>query len=181
MKSGSSILAALPLTLACAGVFADTGTGSVPAAALQNCALISTAPERLACYDRLAGRAPPVGTPAPAASGAAVSAAGTAAAAAAAVAPKPPPAPAADSFGLYAAEHPPAPAPAATLSAKVVGLGSSAGGHPTVALEGGQLWELDEADPLLAHGDLVSIKRAALGSFLLTTPKGRVHRAHRLH
>ena len=179
MKPGASILAALPLTLACAGVFADAGSGSVSAAALQNCALISTAPERLACYDKLAGRAPQVGTPAPVASGVAVAAAGTAAAAAV-VAPKPPP-PAADSFGLYAAEHPAAPAPAATLSAKVVGLGSSAGGHPTVALEGGQLWELDEADPLLAHGDLVTIKRAALGSFLLTTPKGRVHRAHRLH
>lgn len=174
MKSRALILPALPLTLACAGALADTGT-IVPAAALQNCALISTAPERLACYDKLAGRAPHVLTRVPAASGGAVSPAGTAAAA------TKPPAPSPDSFGLYAAEHPAAPAPAATLSAKVVGLGSSAGGHPTVALEGGQLWELDEADALLADGDLVTIKRAALGSYLLTTPRGRVHRAHRLH
>jgi len=180
MKSRALILPALPLTLACAGVFADTGNSSVPAAALHDCAVISTASERLACYDKLAARASRGGTtPPPAPSGGALAPAGTVAAAAAA-APKPP-APAADSFGLYAAEHPAAPAPAATLSARVVGLGSSAGGHPTVALEGGQLWELDEADPLLADGDLVTIKRAALGSFLLTTPKGRVHRAHRLH
>jgi hypothetical protein len=179
MKPRALILPALPLTLACAGVFADSGTSGVSAAALHDCAVISTASERLACYDKLAARAPQAGTTAPAPSGRALAPAGTVAAAAAG-APKPP-APAADSFGLYAAEHPAAPTPAATLSARVVGLGSSAGGHPTVALEGGQLWELDEADPLLADGDLVTIKRAALGSFLLTTPKGRVHRAHRLH
>lgn len=179
MKSPSLMLSAFTLPLVWAGgAFAHAGAGSVPAAALQNCAAISTAAERLACYDKLAGRAPQVAaTPAPVS--AAPAPAGTAASGAAAL-PRPA-APSPDSFGLYAAEHPAAPTPAATLSAKVIGVGSSPGGRPTVALEGGQLWELDEADPLLADGDLVTIKRAALGSFLLTTPKGRVHRAHRLH
>ena len=104
-----------------------------------------------------------------------MAAAGAGAAAAAATPP------AKDSFGLYAAEHPVAPAPASSVTLKVVGTGASAGGHPTVSLEGGQLWELDEADPLLHAGDQVSIKRATLGSFLMTTPSGRTHRAHRLH
>jgi hypothetical protein len=85
-----------------------------------------------------------------------------------------------ESFGLYGAEHPTAPTPAALLTAKVVGLGVGGNGRPTVSLDGGQLWELDSADPLLANGDSVTIARAALGSFLMTTPHGRTHRVHRL-
>ncbi|HUX74075.1 MAG TPA: hypothetical protein VMV25_09330 [Steroidobacteraceae bacterium] len=49
-----------------------------------------------------------------------------------------------------------------------------------MTLEGGQLWELYDADPLLAIGDLVTIHRAALGSFLMYTPTGRRHRVERL-
>jgi hypothetical protein len=50
----------------------------------------------------------------------------------------------------------------------------------TVTLEGGQLWELEDADPLLAAGDTVTIARASFGSFLLETPSKRSHRARRL-
>jgi hypothetical protein len=50
----------------------------------------------------------------------------------------------------------------------------------TVTLEGGQLWELDDADPLLAVGETVSISRAALGSFLMETSTKRTHRVRRL-
>ena len=53
-------------------------------------------------------------------------------------------------------------------------------GNMTVGLEGGQVWMLDMLDPILAKGDSVTIKRGKLGSFLLSTPTGRVHRAHRL-
>jgi hypothetical protein len=49
-----------------------------------------------------------------------------------------------------------------------------------VALEGGQVWELEEADPLLAVGDTVTLRRAALGSFMMGTPAKRSHRARRL-
>jgi hypothetical protein len=49
-----------------------------------------------------------------------------------------------------------------------------------VYLEGGQLWELDDADPLLGAGDSVTIRRAAFGSYLMTTRDGRTHRTHRL-
>ena len=59
-------------------------------------------------------------------------------------------------------------------------MGSAANGHPTVALEGGQLWELDDRDALLANGDAVTIRRAAFGSFLMTTSTGRTLRVHRL-
>jgi hypothetical protein len=50
----------------------------------------------------------------------------------------------------------------------------------TVTLEGGQLWELDEGDPLLTVGDTVDIRRAALGSFMMETPSKRTHRVRRL-
>jgi hypothetical protein len=69
---------------------------------------------------------------------------------------------------------------AASLNAPVVALGKSASGRMTVALAGGALWELDEPDPLLAVGDVVTITRAALGSYLLHTPSQRSHRARRL-
>jgi hypothetical protein len=170
-----------------AALAAPQAPAVVPAASLKACATIAAPTERLACYDQLAagtasGAAAPAAVAAPQAPASApvhaavpVAAAGAAAAAAAATPP------AKDSFGLYAAEHPVAPAPASSVTLKVVGTGASAGGHPTVSLEGGQLWELDEADPLLHAGDQVSIKRATLGSFLMTTSSGRTHRAHRLH
>jgi hypothetical protein len=62
----------------------------------------------------------------------------------------------------------------------VIAFGRHADGKPTVALEGNGLWELDDTDSLLAVGDLVTIKRSALGSFMLTTPTKRTHRVHRL-
>lgn len=86
----------------------------------------------------------------------------------------------ADTFGLYAAEHPTAPRGAESISATVVAFGASATGRQTLTLDGGGLWELEERDPLLAIGASVTIQRAAFGSFLLTTPNGRTHRVRRL-
>ena len=111
----------------------------VPASALHACAVISAAGERLVCYDQLAGRASAApSSPEPA--GRAGLPPTTAA---------PPSSPAAaptGSFGLYHAEHPAAPPPAPSLTGRIVGMGAAANGHPTVALEGGQLWELDDRD-----------------------------------
>jgi hypothetical protein len=167
----------LPLVFLGTTALADVQNAaeSVSANALKACAAIGTPTERLACYDKLAGRAP---APAAVAQSATVTAPAAAPAPPAAGAP---PAPPKESFGLYSAEHPAAPKAAAVLTAKIVGLGAGANGHPLVTLDGGQLWELDSADPLLAAGDSVSIKRATLGSFIMTTPSGRTHRAHRLH
>ncbi|HSY44885.1 MAG TPA: hypothetical protein VK800_02440 [Steroidobacteraceae bacterium] len=176
---------------------ADADTpATVPQSALHACAIIAAASERLSCYDRLSGRAAQSATAAapppaaPAAPPAAVQASSAAAAPPTAVQTSPaaaaPPAaagaaavPPKESFGLYAAEHPP-PRVASSLQARVVALGNSASGRMTVALEGGQLWELDDADPLLAVGETVSIHRAALGSFLMQTATKRTHRVHRL-
>jgi hypothetical protein len=177
----------------------------VPQSALRACASIVADAERLACYDRLvtpAGAnpapAPAAATPpavvapssaAPAAAPPAVVAPPSAAPAAAppAVVVPPSAAPAAappptQSFGMYAAEHPkpPVAVAAAALEAAVVALGTSPSGKMTVQFEGGALWELEEADPLLAVGDVVTINRAALGSYLMHTPTRRTHRVRRL-
>ena len=116
--------------------------------------------------------------PAPAAASAAPAAGTTAASAATATAAAAPPPK--ESFGLYTAEHPTAPAVTQSLDDRVVATGASASGRMTVTLASGALWELDDVDPLLAVGDVVSIRRAALGSFLLETPTKRTHRARRL-
>ena len=154
-----------------AALAAAADVAPVPAAALRACAAISAPTKRLECYDQLAASLATSPALAPAA---------------AAPPPVPPAAPATptvpakESFGLYAAEHPAAPPATASLAAIVAGLGVSATGYPTVTLEGGQVWELDSADPVLVSGDSVTIKRAAFGSFLMTTTKGRTHRVHRL-
>jgi hypothetical protein len=78
-----------------------------------------------------------------------------------------------------AEEHPPAPRVESLITGKVISMGISSSGRSTVTLEGNQVWELDSADPVLANGDVVTVKRGALGSFILTTPAGRLHRVHR--
>jgi hypothetical protein len=49
-----------------------------------------------------------------------------------------------------------------------------------VHLGNGQTWTLDDGPVLLRAGDTIVIKRAALGSFLMTTPTNRVYRVRRL-
>jgi hypothetical protein len=160
-----SLLAASNAALA----VAPGPAASVPMAELKACAALGTPTERLTCFERLAGRAPAV-----------ADAPSSAAAPPSPAAPPSAAAPPKESFGLYQAEHPAPPKPAAAFTGKVVGLGVGANGRPTVEIEGGQLWELDRADPLLAKGDSVTINRGTLGSFLMTTPSGRIDRLRRL-
>jgi hypothetical protein len=140
-------------------------------AELKGCASIGATAERLACFNQLAERAAST-TGAP--SGLAGTAASRAEPPPTAVTPK-------KSFGLYAAEHPVPPKTESSHSAKIVAVGTSSSGRPTVTLEGEELWELDAPDPLLAEGNSVLITRGTFGSFLLTTPTGRVHRVLRIH
>lgn len=148
---------------------------------LKKCADLNEPSQRLACYDQVAERPQAAGAVLPQASPAAKatppgSAPATAAASAAPAAPV-----SKESFGLYTAEHPPAPPRVeALISAKVISIGISSSGRSTVTLEGDQVWELDSADPVLKNGDTVTVKRGTLGSFILTTAAGRLHRAHRI-
>jgi hypothetical protein len=153
--------------------------GAAPAT-LQDCSAIADPSVRLSCYDRLAGRPAAAGAPS---AGGAVRAVATPSSPAAAPATPPAAAPQAssESFGKYQAEHPQAPTVASQLEAQVLSVGTGSNGRMTVALQGGALWELDEADPLLVSGDTVIITRASLGSYLMHTPQKRLHRVRRLH
>jgi hypothetical protein len=176
----SAFAAAVLAVLAPAALSAGAPAPTVSEAALRACAGLDSDADRLACYDHLAGRGVPrAAAPLPDHSATASATAVTAAA------PSAPPAsapPSAQTFGLYAAEHPKAPpaAAAASLEGRVLSVGASASGRMTVLLEGGALWELDDADPLLAAGETVTVTRAVLGSYIMHTPSRRTHRARRL-
>jgi len=143
---------------------------SVPMSALKKCADIVSIQERVACYDQLAER------PATGERAATAEHPGTAERAATPVAAAPK-----ETFGLYSAEHPhPNVAKAAAVTLKIASIANGSSGHPIATMEGDQVWELDGPDPLLKSGDTVTIDRGVLGSFIMTTPAGRIHRLHRL-
>jgi hypothetical protein len=178
------------LTLAIAAALAAVGTARAaggPQEDLAACGAIADPTERLACYDRVAGRPATPAAPAAGAPKAAPAAPQPVAPAQPAVAPaQAAPAPAqaqgaaaAASFGAYQSEHPVTQV-AESLTARVSAMGKTIDGQPTVTLEGGALWLLDEVDPLLAVGDTITIKRGVFGSFLLETATKRVHHVRRI-
>lgn len=154
---------------------ASAATPLTPAA-LANCAAIAAPDSRLACYDALAGRTTPTAPSAPLAAAAprapvAVTAPVAPVAPAAPIAPSNP-----QNFGLTQAQLQPA-APAApkgtdSIEARIAGMVDNPLGRSRVVLDNGQTWVFTEVteNMRLSVGDTVTIKRAALGSFLLTTP-----------
>jgi hypothetical protein len=135
------------------------------------CAALGVDSERLQCYDLLAARlhadkklhadknhlSPPV-----------------------------PPAPARELFGLRAAPEKPAPKPLErvelnSVSARVTSVRQRPQGGVLVQLDNGQLWQqLGNRDLLLEVGDNVTISRAVLGSFSITTPHKRIAKVTRI-
>jgi hypothetical protein len=165
--------------------------------ALAPCVDISSSADRLACYDKLAGRvsapktlvaAPSTAAPSTAApSAAAPAAAAPSAVASVAAVPAPAAAPTEEDFGrskvrkARAAANSGAPPEIKSITAKVAAFGRSPNGRSRVTLDNGQIWEYqDDPDPLLSIGDSVTIKRARLGSFLLQTPAKLSHRVSRI-
>jgi hypothetical protein len=183
-------------------ILAACAAGGAPAKdtdvrnALAPCIDISSSANRLACYDKLAGRvsapnaapvaASPAATSPAAASPAAASPAATSPAAAAPVtaAPAPAAAPTEEDFGrskVRKAASSGAPPEIKSITAKVAAFGRSPNHRTQVTLDNGQIWEYqDDPDPLLSIGDSVTIKRATLGSFILQTPTKLSHRVSRI-
>lgn len=176
------------LLVICIRGYAVAGTADDPVAGLSRCAATADRDDRLACYDGLASRyAQPnrkttavVPPPASAATPATPASAATLASAAAKVPAMEPKA----EFGLTVAQlrkEPDAPVKPQSIDGVVTGFGTSSLGRPVVRLDNTQSWELlDELDPLLSPGDKVTIRRATMGSFLLTTPTKRMHRVRRI-
>ncbi len=157
--------------------------------ALAPCSAISSDADRVACYDKLAGRVPvpkarpslaaPVPAPAAPVAAAPVPAPATPVEAA----PVPAAAPTEEDFGrskLQMAAR--SPAGIKTVTAKVAAFGRSPNLRPQVTLDNGQIWEYQDApDPLLSIGDSVIVKHGTLGSFLLLTPAKYSHRVRRIN
>jgi len=182
------LLAALAL---CAPAALHAGSGTDDG--LARCRAIGADAQRLACYDALAGRAPPPSPPAPAlpaAAGAPAAApAATTAVAAAATAAGASPGPAAPAaapaptpeelFGLDPARSDARVRDAAgigrveELPLRVAEVRRDATGKAVLGFDNGQAWaQLDTTPVRLAPGDAVVIRRAAFGSYLLMPATG---------
>lgn len=147
--------------------------------ALAPCTGILSSADRLACYDKLAGRvSAPKARPSAAASA-------PAPAAPVAAAPAPATAPTEEDFGrskVQMAASSSSPPEIKSVTAKVAGFGRSPNFRTQVTLDNGQIWEYqDDPDPLLSIGDSVTIQHATLGSFLLLTPAKHSHRVRRIN
>jgi hypothetical protein len=153
----------------------SAGAAAPGAAALGHCAAIAADDARLACYDALAGRAATISVvPAPAATPAPTAA--VVAAPAAASDPQ--------NFGIAQVRVPVPEAPKgpAAIEAHVAQVFDNGVARASVVLDNGQTWIFAEsfADASLSPGDAVTIKRAALGSFLLVTPAHHSYHVHRV-
>jgi len=187
------------------GVPLPAGAATAPSAQdLARCAVISAPDARLACYDALAGRgagragtatAPPATVAASTTPNkSALTTASAASAPTATTAPSgvnAPFAPAASAapaaaddprnFGLTQTQQHAAPVGPSTIQARIAKVVDSRTGHGYVVLDNGQTWMLtdQDEDARLGAGDLVTIKRASLGSFLMLTPSKRSYHVRR--
>jgi hypothetical protein len=84
-------------------------------------------------------------------------------------------------FGLTRQQLKAVPAGPASIKAIVSQITEDRLSHVYLVLDNGQTWEFTEMDPRVRPGDTVTIKRAALGSFLMLTPSRHSYRVERLH
>jgi hypothetical protein len=135
----------------------DSQAQAVSAKDIARCATITADAERLSCYDQLARNSHTEGQ----------------------VPAAPPPEQSAQSFGM--SKLPTAkPLGPSRLDAKVLNAATDSRGQVVVQLDNDQTWTLEDGPAILRAGDAIVIKRAALGSFLMTTPTGRIYRVRRL-
>jgi hypothetical protein len=157
---------------------------------LARCAGIAAPDARLACYDGLAGRsADRAATAAETAARSSTAAASTAAPAIraapttpAATAPAPAAAGEAQNFGLTPAQRHQAPEGPAAIQARIAKIIEDRRvGRTYVVLDNGQTWSFTDAeeDARLGPGDPVTIKHAALGSFVMTTASRHTYHVRR--
>lgn len=163
------VAALLPLPLI--GLLISGRAAASPAVGvddLARCAAIRADTERLACYDRLsvsveaqAQSRTPRGDSAPHPKAAQ-------------------PADNVQNFGLTKQQLHETPQGPEAVTATVKSISSGANGDVYLLLDNGHTWAFADANFLLRAGDAVVIKRAALGSFLMTTPSRRTYHVRRI-
>jgi hypothetical protein len=99
----------------------------------------------------------------------------------AAPAPVPPPSSDARNFGFSHAQPHAAPEGPAAIQARIAKFIHYSVGHAYLILDNGQTWTLTDPDEdaRLGPGDLVTIRRASLGSFLMMTQSKRSYHVRR--
>ncbi|HEY2779343.1 MAG TPA: hypothetical protein VGI90_01100 [Steroidobacteraceae bacterium] len=176
-----------------AGLLLSVGASAAAAPSnddMARCAAIAAPDSRLACYDALAHRpadkvsratVPPASAAPTPAAVATTSTAAPAAAAAASQAPAAVPNPAdPKNFGLTAAQQHTSDLGPKSIAAHISSVSSGQIGQTFVVLDSGQTWTVLDNDGRLSAGDAVTIKRAALGSFLMVTPSNHSYRVRRI-
>lgn len=123
---------------------------------LAACARIAAPDDRLACYDALAHRPTAPAAPRAAADGA-------------------------QNFGLSPVQQHLTSAGPQTIQARIASISSNRTGTAVILLDSGQSWTVEDDDGRLSAGDEVTIKHAALGSFLLLTNANHRYRVRRNH
>jgi hypothetical protein len=182
------------LSITVAWLALPAAAAQLDASELARCAAVAGSNERLACYDALAASvlpgatsalpgatlaptaSPPVASVAPAAQTTPVAAAvaGQSAPASRAVNPDDP-----ANFGLTRQQLKAIPSGPDSIKGIVSQLTEDRLNNVVVVLDNGQTWTFVEQDPRLRPGDSVTIKRASLGSFLMTTPSRHSYRVQR--
>jgi hypothetical protein len=84
-------------------------------------------------------------------------------------------------FGLSTTQLHSQPAGPSSIQARVYELYEDAVLHSFVVLDNGQTWQSLEGELNLNKGDLVTIRRAALGSFMLESAKKAYYHVRRVH
>jgi hypothetical protein len=142
--------------------------------ALTVCSTIKEPADRLACFDKLA-----IDAPLPLAPVVSAPQAGAVAPVAQTAPVRVPESP--EDFGFSGVQKTPRKEQIQAITAEVIGMGHGANGRVRLSLDNGQSWEIEDApDQLLAAGNSVTIQRASLGSFLMTTPSKASHRVRRI-
>lgn len=136
--------------------------------AVTACSTVKDPADRLACFDKLA-----VGAALPALPARPVA---PVVAAAPVRVPESP-----EDFGFSGVQKSPRSQQIPAITAAIVVMGHAENGRVRLSLDNGQSWEIEDApDALLAVGNSVTILRASLGSYLMTTPKKVTHRVRRV-
>jgi hypothetical protein len=180
-KPGRALPLVLLVGLLAVALRAAGAVAAPPSAELARCAAISAARERLACYDALVcagitaaderlacydALAQPQSSP-PQTAPAEPTRPETAS-------PDP------GSFGLAERPTPAAAQSPQKIQARVARVSADRQGNVTVTLDNGQTWAVHEPNPVLQSGEAVTIRHAALGSYLLTTGQRHSYRVQRL-
>lgn len=165
------------LAMAVAGLLPAAGAAPPTASAeMTRCAAITAADERLACYDALICAAIAAADERLACYDALAKGKSSGAQAASAEARSE----SADAgFGTVRRKLPAKPQGPEMIKAVVAKVSVDRLGTVSVSLDNGQSWTFHDPDALLRSGDAVTIRRAALGSFLMTTPARHTYRVQR--